>query len=427
MDNTLPCLTLMTYDNRMITLPGHVAIHCKYLRENFLDDKFARKDGQTGAIPLTSNSNCVSSALQYAVSYLKLCDAMSSLPGSGYSMEDNGVSLVSVHLPSIYTYLGRGTTRLPWEQALGSYASAIDMLSDSLLVQLLHTAEFLELRGMRDTVVRQIAARIEKCSEDDTILLARSGGETLINALIALCSDYMTADEELALQFVRALAVLVTLGFAQDMRSFQILTMPEVACCYPLEKETSRALLLVTSRLGPENVLKHYIWLWDNLDAAVRRFGLHTFFSIEMALWTPKCVEAVLGRLTHGHSDRRAEALRAVRKLDLQSPDIPLVVQNELLLFAITAADASGHTARKMIKDQVKLSFFRDDNGQMLLRDRRRWWALTLLVLEAAATLDQDQLKRAITVNPDNPMGTYQLLLRLSLSAAVSSRLLYSS
>jgi hypothetical protein len=149
------------------------------------------------------------------------------------------------------------------------------MLSDSLLVQLLHTAEFLELRGMRDTVVRQIAARIEKCSEDDTILLARSGGETLINALIALCSDYMTADEELALQFVRALAVLVTLGFAQDMRSFQILTMPEVACCYPLEKETSRALLLVTSRLGPENVLKHYIWLWDNLDAAVRRCGLH--------------------------------------------------------------------------------------------------------------------------------------------------------
>ena len=42
----------------------------------------------------------------------------------------------------------------------------------------------------------------------ETRALAEKGGELLISTLALLSADYVQADEELALQFVRALAVL---------------------------------------------------------------------------------------------------------------------------------------------------------------------------------------------------------------------------
>ena len=363
--NLLPegSVTLLTYDGKTLTLPASAAIHSRRLREKIVEGGGTVADGS--AISLTSNPNLVRAAVLYAVAYLKLCDAMSGLPGSGYSIGTNGVNLVSVHLPSIFSYLGRGTTRLPWEQTLSSYSTSIGSLSDNLLVQLMHTAEFLELRGMRDTAVLQIAMRIEKGAEEDKKALAILGDDTLMRALIAMSTEYMATDEEMALQFVRALAVLVPLGFGCEIRTFHVLTMPEVACCYPLEKETSCALLLITEKLSPENVLKHYIMLWDNLDPAVRRFGLRTFLSLEISQWTPSCIQAVLSRLTHGHSDRRCEAMKAVRKLGLQNVDLPESILSELLRAAIADADPAGAIARKMIKDQVRACFLRDDDGQV--------------------------------------------------------------
>ena len=216
-------VTLQTYDNRLMTLPASAAMHCKRLRNDFLDEHGARRGGAVGPIPLSGEGDrsCVHQTMQYAVSYLKMCDAMAGLPGSGYSIEDDGVNLVSVHLPSIYTYLGRGTARLAWEQALCAFKTAISTLGDHFLVQLMYTAEALGLRGMRDTVVMQIAIRIEKGSAAEITVLAEGGGELLISTLVLLCADYVHADEELALQFVRALAVLVQLGFGQDIRTFR--------------------------------------------------------------------------------------------------------------------------------------------------------------------------------------------------------------
>ena len=76
--------------------------------------------------------------------------------------------------------------------------------------------------------------------------------------------------------------------------------MPEVACCYPIEKETSHALLVVTAKLGVDNVLRDFIMLWDSHDPAVRRYGLRTFLSLDLSQWTVLCVEAVHSCLTHG-------------------------------------------------------------------------------------------------------------------------------
>ena len=159
-------VTLHTYDDQFVVLPASAALHSKRLRNDFLEENGARRGGELGPIPLTTEPfrNCVRQTVQYAAAYLKMCDAMASLPGSGYSIEDEGANLVTVHLPSIYTYLGRGTPRLAWEQALCAYKTAISTQSDHCLIQLMYTAEALALRGMRDTVVVQIAIRIEKGS-----------------------------------------------------------------------------------------------------------------------------------------------------------------------------------------------------------------------------------------------------------------------
>ena len=180
----------------------------------------------------------------------------------------------------------------------------------------------------------------------ETRALAEKGGELLISTLALLSADYVQADEELALQFVRALAVLATLGFAQDMRTFRVMTMPEVACCYPIEKETALALLVVTQKLGIDNMLRDFIMLWDSHDPAVRRYGLRTFMSIDLSHWTPLSVEAVHSRLSHGLAVRRAEAVQALRKLGIENPDLPACIQGELLQISIAHVDGGGNIAR---------------------------------------------------------------------------------
>ena len=61
-------VALLTYDYKTVTLPTSAAIHCKRLRDNFIDVNGVRKDGKTGAFPLTSesDSNCVYAAVLYA-------------------------------------------------------------------------------------------------------------------------------------------------------------------------------------------------------------------------------------------------------------------------------------------------------------------------------------------------------------------------
>ena len=406
-------VSLVANDGKVVSLPASAAVHSKYLRERFFDENGARKEGDQGPISLEDNRSCLAAALHHAITYLKLCDVMSRLPSSGYSMADEGVNLATMRTPSIYAYLGIGTTLTPWEQALSAYATSVGTLSDDLLVHLMYTAEVLLMRGLRDTVVLQLSIRIERGTRTEILAITKLGDRVFIDALMAMCKDYATSDEELALQCVRALVVLVLLGFAHEMRTLEILTLPEVARCYPLEKETSRALLKVTAKMGAENVLKNFMLLWDNLDPVVRQYGMMTFLFIDPRQWTPLCTEAVFSRLAHDHSERRIEFLRAARRLGPHITGLPLCIKDKILHLAMTDAEMAGHVARKIFKDKVKACFFCDDDGQMLLRDLPRWWVLVKIALVSATQmLNAEELIDALALSPDEPSRPFRLFLQ---------------
>eukprot|EP00960_Hanusia_phi_P056398 763255-Hanusia_phi.AAC.1 len=420
----------------MVKLPRSSAIHSSYLR-TFLDDDSTPVSEQS-PIALV-DPNCVFTAVNYAVAYMKvLCDAMHDLPGSGYTAENGGRSLIATHLPSIYTYLGRGidanssfilhdrmnrcpdrwfsgTNRTPWEQALRAYTKAIGDLPDALLVQIMHTANFLDVKGMMDAAILQISVRIEKETDhESTRQIGRLGGDVLVKALISLSTEYIIVDEELALQFVRALTALVPLGFAEEIKTFNVLSMPEVARCHPLENEIARALHILTAKFGLDTVLERYVLLFDNPDWPVRRFGLKTFLSTDMSSWTPKCIETIVRRLKHGNAERRLEAFRALRKQAvglLQNEELPQRIRDTLIREALLGTGHVGMCARRMVKDQVANCFFRDDDGQMLLRDKERWWSLAELMLRSMSRMECEDWPSALSVKPDDPHGPFRQLL----------------
>eukprot|EP00961_Rhodomonas_salina_P263698 3564138-Rhodomonas_salina.1 len=181
---------------------------------------------------------------------------------------------------------------------------ALTDVPDALLVQMMHAAHFLDIRSMLDSIILQLAIRIEKETDSDLVRrIAKDGGSVLVDGLVEMSNEYIVVDEELALQFVRALTILVPLGFAEEMRVFNVLTIPEVARCHPLENEIARAIRILTTKFGHDKMLSRFVLLFDNPDWPVRRFGLRTFFSTDMAQWTTSWIETVVNRLQHGNLD----------------------------------------------------------------------------------------------------------------------------
>ena len=254
----------------------------------------------------------------------------------------------------------------------------------------------------------------QETDQESTRQIGRLGGDVLVKALISLSTEYIIVDEELALQFVRALTALVPLGFAEEIKTFNVLSMPEVARCHPLENEIARALHILTAKFGLDTVLERYVLLFDNPDWPVRRFGLKTFLSTDMSSWTPKCIETIVRRLKHGNAERRLEAFRALRKQAvglLQNEELPQRIRDTLIREALLGTGHVGMCARRMVKDQVANCFFRDDDGQMLLRDKDRWWSLAELLLRSMSKMKCDDWGSALSVKPDDPHGPFRQLL----------------
>eukprot|EP00286_Rhodomonas_abbreviata_P025128 CAMPEP_0181312840 /NCGR_PEP_ID=MMETSP1101-20121128/13919_1 /TAXON_ID=46948 /ORGANISM="Rhodomonas abbreviata, Strain Caron Lab Isolate" /LENGTH=545 /DNA_ID=CAMNT_0023419733 /DNA_START=176 /DNA_END=1810 /DNA_ORIENTATION=+ len=404
-------ISLLSYDKKTLWLPRTAAMHSQYLVTVLKDDK---KERDWDPVPLP-HSYCVFQAVQYVASFLKLCDSMADLPGSGYCRDDQGRKLSGSHLPSIYFYLGEDTNRTAWEFARRAFMRALTDVPDSLLVQMMHTSNFLDVRSMLDSVILQLAIRIEKEPDSEvTRRIAKDGGSVLVDGLVSMSNDYVIIDEELALQFVRALTILVPLGHAEDLRVFQVLTIPEVARCHPLENEIARAIRILTTKFGHDKMLSRFVLLFDNPDWPVRRFGLRTFFSTDMSQWTPSWIETVVSRLQHGNLDRREEAFRALRKLGVpvvQNHEMPKKIRDTLMMEAMKGRGGIGDNSRRFISNEINDCFFRDDDGRMLLRDRDRWWSLIEAVLRYRAAIEEENWLEALGVEPDDPNNPFRLLL----------------
>jgi len=95
----------------------------------------------------------------------------------------------------------------------------------------------------------------------------------------------------------------------------------------------------------------------------------------------------------------------------LQNEELPQRIRDTLIREALLGTGHVGMCARRMVKDQVANCFFRDDDGQMLLRDKERWWSLAELMLRSMSKMDCEDWPSALSVKPDDPHGPFRQLL----------------